>query len=326
MGCSDCESLGLGVTREHDGRYRCELSGTKWFTCRYVAALLSKRMLLIATLIVGAGAFWLLRPASTRLLSFVWWRISTGHSVDTQFVRVNDASLYVESVGEGPAVLLLPGGLSTIDSFFSQLPDLAARFRVIAIEPRGHGRSKPITDLTYRLLAADAVAVLDALNVPNASVVGWSDGGTTGLMMALEHPERVSRLVAISANFAPSGIDDEAQRRLHEATPDDGWFMRALYRWRAGSSADWSKLWHAVTTMWRTRPVVDISELRRIYTPTLLIVGDNDTVTTEHATEMVNELPNAELIIIEEGHHTSLIWQADQVNEQIIDFLNAAEP
>ncbi len=284
-------------------------------------------MLLIATLIVGAGAFWLLRPASTRMLSYAWWRVSSGHGVTTQFVRVNDASLYVESVGEGPAVLLLPGGLSTIDSFFSQLPDLAARFRVIAIEPRGHGRSNPITDLTYRLLAADAVAVLDALDVPRAYVVGWSDGGTTGLMMALEHPERVSRLVAISSNFAPSGIDVEAQQLLRDGTPDDGgWFMRALYRWRAGSGADWPKLWHTVTTMWQTRPVVEISELRRIHTPTLLIVGDNDTVTTEHATEMVNELPNAELIIIEEGHHTSLIWQADQVNEQIIDFLNAAEP
>jgi pimeloyl-ACP methyl ester carboxylesterase len=144
-------------------------------------------------------------------------------------------------------------------------------------------------------------------------------------MMGLEYPERIQRLVAISANFAPSGIDAEEQQRLLDATPSDhGWFARALYRWRAGSHADWSKLWHAVTTMWRTRPVVDMTELRRIRTPTLLIVGDNDLVTVDHAKEIANELPSAQLAVIDEGHHTSLIWHSDQVNDLITDFLRGS--
>jgi pimeloyl-ACP methyl ester carboxylesterase len=283
-----------------------------------------KRKLLVVIASVVAVASWWLSPATTNLVRYALWRANSNGT--SQYVQVNGESLYVETHGDGLPVLLLPGGLSTLDSFFSQWPSLAARYRVIAIEPRGHGRSTPITELTYRQLAADAIAVLDALGIAQVSIVGWSDGGTTGLMMALEYPQRVKKLVAISANFSPTGIDAAAQSAVSDdATAGPNRMAYVLYRWRAGRNANWDELRRVVTTMWLTRPIMAMSELQRVRAPTLLIVGSNDLVTLEHTREMAAMLGDAELCVIEEGHHTSLIWDADEVTQRIMDFLARAD-
>jgi len=277
------------------------------------------RRIAIAGGIVASIAL-LCYPVTWRLLRYAWWRVAEPSDAG-RFLAVNGARLYVEEHGRGAPVLLLPGGLTTIDSFFAQLPWLSSRFRTIAIEPRGHGRSTPTTELTYRLLAEDALSVMDELDIETAAVVGWSDGGTTALMMSLLQPERVSRIVAISANFDPDAVPaDNGDGALGGA---DGQYCLAhvVYRWRAGAGGDWPALKRAVVRMWQTRPVLPLDALVAVKVPTLLIVGSNDLIPVEHIRQMAAKMPSAEVVVIPEGRHTSLIWDAKDVNALLERFL-----
>ncbi|RZK51127.1 MAG: alpha/beta fold hydrolase, partial [Hymenobacter sp.] len=114
----------------------------------------------------------------------------------------NGVKLYYEIYGQGPPLLLLHGNGESINSFRYQIADFARQYQVIAVDTRDHGKSAATKGaLTYDLFAQDMVALLDALRVPAAHLVGWSDGGNTGLSMALHHPARVKSLVTMGANI-----------------------------------------------------------------------------------------------------------------------------
>ena len=138
---------------------------------------------------------------------FYLWKVYSGKAHGGQHIRVDDASIYCETFGSGPPVLVLHGGLGYIEDMSFQIRALAKSHFVIAVDSRGHGRSTGANGpLNYSLMSDDMVKVLDSLNINRVDVVGWSDGGIIGLDLAMRHPERVRRLVAISANYNPDGL------------------------------------------------------------------------------------------------------------------------
>ena len=174
------------------------------------------------------------RTVSVNVARYLIWRLtSTAITVKGQ-VRNANANIHYVSYGSGPAVLLLHGGLSNRLSWFSQVPELVdAGWRVILPDTRGHGDSDlGSNDLSYRLLAADVVKILDRLSIRRADVVGWSDGGNTALLLARYWPERVRRMVVISANFNPEGLKPEAQE---ENTGPSRGIERWWKRWWTGA-------------------------------------------------------------------------------------------
>ena len=162
---------------------------------------------------VVAGVL-LLMPISGNFARYLWWRYTADPGPETGSVDTEGAAIHYQHYrGRGPAILLLHGGLSHRLSWFSQLPWLVSSGRgIVVIDIRGHGRSGlGERALSYLRLASDVLAVMDALHLPKADIIGWSDGGNTALVLAHRWRKRVERIVAISANYDPSGLTEDAR-------------------------------------------------------------------------------------------------------------------
>jgi len=273
----------------------------------------------IAAVGVLIGAFYL-RTVPANFVRYLIWRFTSTAFVTKGQVSVGDTDIHYVSYGSGPPVLLLHGGLSNRLSWFSQLPRLVeSGRRVVLPDTRGHGDSTlGSTELSYRLFAADAATVLDRLSIEKTDVVGWSDGGNTALLLGRYWPQRVRRMVLISANFNPAGLTPEAQKETSE--PSRG-IVRWLKRWWTGAGDRLRELEIRVKRMWQTRPNLQRADLATITAPTLVIVGEADVVSTSHACLMAEWLANGSLAIIAGGHFTP-VTQAQRVNELMLEFLN----
>lgn len=164
--------------------------------------------------------------------------------------EVNGIKLYFASYGEGPPVILLHGGAGNGDHWANQVPALGAKYRVIVVDARGHGRStRDGRPLSYQLMADDLLALMDQLKLDEAALVGWSDGGIIALDVALRHPERVSKLVASGANFDLAGTQKGGDSPAFAT-----YFARcaADYAKLSPTPTDYQGLTAALRPMWRT--------------------------------------------------------------------------
>ena len=166
---------------------------------------------------------------------------------------------------------------------------------------------------TYSNLAADVVAVLDQLGIGRADIIGWSDGGNTALRLAGLHPGRVGKMILISANYSPDGLRDPSLSNF-----TDGGFTR-LKRWLVGSHD--RLLIAEIKHLWQNYPQISHEELNAIDTPTLVIIGEHDEITIEHAEEMVRALPHASLHVVAGAGHHALLTHANVVNDLAKAFL-----
>lgn len=278
---------------------------------------------IIATLCLALLLLYRL-PMTKPALRYLAWQLTQGRSGEHGYVTLKDCRIYYEVHGNGAPVILLHGGLTSVEAWFAELPLLAKRFRVIAIDLRGHGRSTlGEQPFTYRLLAEDIVQVMQALDVPSADIVGWSDGGNVGLTLGIYNPQRVKRLITLGANYHPDGLTDAAQESLGGATPaNHSLLTRLWYKWLSPDPDSWETLWHRTTDMWRSYPQLDRQDLAEIKSPTLIVQGEFDTVLIEHSRAMVNAIANAKLVIIAGEGHNLLFDAPEQVAEIIDNFLD----
>ena len=135
--------------------------------------------------------------------------------VSSGYADVNGIKLYHEIYGEGEPLVLIHGGLTTIGEMLGWVRPLAKTRRVIAVEMQGHGRTAD-TDrpMSFTTLGDDIAMLLDHLEIPKADLVGHSFGGATAIRAAIQHPEKVRRLVVISSPYARSGWCPEAQKGM----------------------------------------------------------------------------------------------------------------
>ncbi len=275
-------------------------------------------------LFVLLSGYILLMPVSAALVRYLFWTRTPAATVLRKSVRTGDVNLHFVCYGSGPAVLLLHGGLSNRLAWFSQIPWLVGAGRQVVVpDIRGHGDSGLGTrELNYRLLASDAVQVLDKLNIRQADVIGWSDGGNTALLLGRYWPRRAKRIVAISANFNPSGLTAEALEDAHMQSSGLEYWLK---RWWTGAGRRLVELEKRIKRMWRNFPVLQSVDLQEISVPTLVIVGENDVVSIDHAQQMADLLPHGSLKVVPGGHSTP-ITHSKQVNEAIAEFLGIPIP
>jgi pimeloyl-ACP methyl ester carboxylesterase len=220
------------------------------------------------------------------------------------------AQIYYAVYGKAaaPAVILLHGGLGNGDHFAHQVPALADRFRVIAIDSRGQGRSTlGKGKLSYAAMAADVVAVMDALKLPKASIAGWSDGGAVALALGIGHPARVDRLFVFGTNYDAHGTKARAG-----TTPT---FAAYAARCRAdslrftGSKAAYDAAVAALAPVWREPASFTREQLRSIKARTLVADGDHDEIIVlDQIKEMATLIPNGKVAVLEGTSHFAL-WQ-----------------
>lgn len=283
------------------------------------------RMLIILcmTFVVLGLFIWLTRPISTHAITYLWWRLFEDKTLQSDTVYNHDAEIYYQTYGHGNPLILLHGGLSSSLDWFSELPGLSKAFQVVTIDLRGHGRSTlGSRPFTYELLASDVIAVLNKLKIEKADFAGWSDGGNVALIIALNYPQRVRRLITISANFNPSGLTDDAIAMNNHSGPyDHSLISRLLYRMFSPNPAQWQTLWQQVTQLWKCYPQLRNTDLTSITSSTLVIVGANDVIDAEHAEMMATYIPNARQVTIPHVGHAVLKQAPETMLSTIKGFL-----
>lgn len=244
---------------------------------------------------------------------------------DMAYAPVNGLDLYYERHGSGRPLVLLHGGLMTIDLNWAPLLEpLAATRQVIAVELQGHGHTAD-TDrpMTIGGLARDVVALLDHLSIADADLFGFSLGGLVACAIALGEPTRVGKLVVASADaHRPPGrerppLDDD---RL--PTPADFQAMRDAYDAVAPDPTHFDEFATKTSTMVHEFPGWT-HELRSLQVPTLLIFGDRDFSPLPDVVEMFELLPNAQLAVLPGTTHVGLSRRPTELVALLTPFLSA---
>lgn len=204
------------------------------------------------------------------------------------FVPVTGGEVWYATYGSGTPLVLIHGGLMTIETFGPVLEALAASRQVVAVELQGHGRTGPLDrPMSFAAMAADVAEVITTLGIGPVDVVGYSMGSTIGLRLALDRPELVRKLVAASAPYAYSGWHDYNQQGMRSLSAADAPMMvgTPLYEAFAAVNPDpetnFPKLLDQMRYMGED---YDWSaEIPNIKAPTMLVYGDWDAVRTSHA-------------------------------------------
>lgn len=248
------------------------------------------------------------------------------------YLSINGEELYSEVAGAGDPVLLLHGGFCSIEQLRGQSDALVADYQVFAFERSGHGRSADIdTDYSYARGIADTLAFLDAQGLESVHVIGYSDGAIIGLMLAMEHPERVRSLVAISANLDPDVFTPAAGNgpRLDsppsaphiagEPKPD---LERMHYERLSPDGAGHADAVLAkLMRLWTSEPHIDPAHLAAVRAPTLILSGDRDSIPPAHSLLIAASIPGAQLAIVPGTGHGLIAERPELISTLIWDFL-----
>jgi len=221
------------------------------------------------------------------------------------YAEVNGIQMYYEMYGQGKPFVLIHGGGSTIQTTFGKVIPLFAKNRqVIAVELQAHGRtSDRNTDSSFEQDADDVAALLKNLKIDKADFFGFSNGGTTTLQIAIRHPEIVDKIIVGSALAKRQGVPEWFWGFMKEAKlenmPEQ---LKAAYKEVAPDTSG-LKVMHDrdAKRMVNFKDIPD-EQIKSIKVPTLIIIGDKDVITPEHAIELNRQIPNSELAIIPGGH------------------------
>jgi len=245
-----------------------------------------------------------------------------------QRVTANGVDTYYEIDGEGEPVLLLHGGFVSIEAWEPQRAALAERYRLYLPERRAHGRTPDVPGpLGYDVQAEDTIAFMEAVGLSSTHLVGWSDGAIVGLEVALARPDLVRSLVLIGTAVHVEGGTDEARREVATMTSAGlGPYVRDMYdRLSPDGPEHFEAVFERLVEVWRTEPSHELADLAAVHVPTLVLIGDHDYVSVEHAAAMQRSFPNAQLAVVPGTDHFLLFQRPELANRLLLDFLAGAE-
>ena len=241
---------------------------------------------------------------------------------DQGYVERDGARIWYATYGSGAPVILLHGGLGHSGNWGYQVPALAGSgYRVIVMDSRGHGRStRDAQPFSYELMASDVLAVMDALHLEKASLVGWSDGACTALVLAAKAPARIAGVFFFGCNMDPSGV------KPFEATPTlNRCFARHAkdYAQLSATPEHFKDFVDAVTRMQQTQPNYSAEDLSRISVPVAIVQSEHDEfIKREHAEYLARSIPNAELVVLDGVSHFAPLQRPEQFNGAMLAFLH----
>ena len=207
-----------------------------------------------------------------------------------KYADVNGIKLYYEIYGEGQPLVVLHGNGGSIDYASSLYSDFIKKYKVIAIDSRGQGKSTDTNDpMTYDKMASDVNELLEQLKIDSVLIFGHSDGAILGLLLALDYPKKVKKVLAFAPNMQPDSL--------------------AIFPWaiayinraiKAPKNATDKKL----NEMMRDYPNVPYSKLSKIKAPVLIMGGDRDVIRPEHLLKLFQSIPNSQMCIVPGATHS----------------------
>lgn len=222
---------------------------------------------------------------------------------------VNGIKMYYEIYGSGKPLVLLHGNGGSIKGHARRIEYFKNQFQVIAIDSRGHGKSTDTSNkqLNYKQMADDVSVLLDSLKIKDTYIWGKSDGGILGLLIAIHHPEKVSKLAAFGANLYPGkkAVYDEIDKLVMDTlkvTKDSR--TKNLY------------------TLLAYQPDIKDKDLQKIKCPVLIMSGDRDAIRLEHSIEIFNNIENSNLFVMPGATHFGSYEKTELFNMVLSSFFN----
>ena len=237
-----------------------------------------------------------------------------------KYFNLRGIQMYCEEYGNGKPLLMIHGNGGSISAFRNNIGYFATKYHVIALDSRSQGKSvDPADSLSFEMMADDEAALLDAMHIDSAYVLGWSDGGINALLLAMRHPGKVIKLASTGANLWPDStaivpgfwMGD----KRHFETMDAGKIKTAKEK------NDWKLFlldWY--------QPNVHLKALKAIKSPSLIIAGDHDLIRLEHTVQIFQSIPKASLWILPNSSHGTLIDYADEFNKKVDAFFTGSKP
>jgi pimeloyl-ACP methyl ester carboxylesterase len=264
--------------------------------------------------------------------------VSAQQKPATGYAQVNGLKMYYEVHGNGDPVVLLHGSFMTITNNWTQwIGELAKTRKVIAVEMQGHGRTADIDrDFSYENLADDVAALLDHLKIPSADLIGYSMGGGVAMQCAIRHPEKVRKVVSISARFRQDGFVKEGLDVFPKLTPEafKGSPIEIEYKKLSPTPDKFADLVNHIKEM-ASRPFdFGADKLKATKAPMFFIHGDADGVRLEHIGEMfrlkgdeiygdLRPRSASRLAILPDTTHVTLMQRMTTIVPMVNDFLDA---
>jgi pimeloyl-ACP methyl ester carboxylesterase len=272
---------------------------------------------------------------------------NTSERPNGSYALVNGLNMYYEIHGSGQPLVLLPGGFMTVEAMGEIVPQLAVTRRVIAVELQGHGHTADIErPFRYELMADDIAALITHLGLERADIFGFSLGGGVGLQTAIQHPEVVRKLTLASTAFKRDGWYPEVLAGMASLSVEAfaGTPIHEAYR----KTSPRPEAWPTVVAKMRHLLSEDydwVEGVAALKTPTLIVIGDADSIRPAHAVEMFGllgggkadgdmaGLPSAQLAVLPATTHVGwappyhgIITRTELLLPIITEFLDAPMP
>jgi pimeloyl-ACP methyl ester carboxylesterase len=274
------------------------------------------------------------------IFTVLFWAPVSVHSQEptTGYAPVNGLKMYYEIHGSGEPLVLLHGSFMTIPSNWTGWIDEFAKTRkVIVVEMQGHGRTADINrDFSYENLADDIAAMLDYLKIKQADLLGYSMGGGVAMLVAIRHPEKVRKVVSVSAVFRHDGWVKEALDAFPQLTADSfkGSPIESEYKKLSPTPDAFAAFVKRVIAMDLKPYDFGADRLRATNAPFLFIHGDADGVRLDHIAEMfrlkgdeimgdMRPRSQSRLAVLPDTTHITLMEKSDAIIPIVNDFLDA---
>lgn len=242
-------------------------------------------------------------------------------------VHVNDIDMWRAEFGppNGRPVIMVHGGLANANYFGKVIPYLVDEgFHVIAVDSRGHRRStRSAQPYSYELMESDVVAMMDALHIPKADFVGWSDGGIIGIVMAIHNPEHLNRVFAFGANTVPEGLIPDFDKaglfkEFEERAGEE-------YKRLSPTPGQYDSFLKQISQMWATQPHITVEQLKAIHTPVVIADGRYDEgIKQSHDRYMASTIPDARLVILPGVSHFAMLQNPPLFARAVLDAFTAS--
>jgi pimeloyl-ACP methyl ester carboxylesterase len=229
------------------------------------------------------------------------------------YIKTRGFNMYYETYGQGEPLLIIHGNGGSINNFLYQIPFFSKTYKVILADSRAQGKSVDSSDsLSYEMMADDLNALLDTLHLDSCYVIGWSDGGINGLLLAMRYPARVKKLAVTGANLWP------------DTTAVDPF----VYNWAMSFNDTLAKMKQTpqiknqrkLAHLLSYEPHITIGQLQKIQCPTLVIGGDHDVLLPQHTLLIAQSIPKSYLWIVPGSGHSVPIFYKEQFNQTVNDF------
>ncbi|MBP9740408.1 MAG: alpha/beta hydrolase [Chitinophagaceae bacterium] len=259
--------------------------------------------------------FFLLVLFTISCTAFCQSKIDYGNNkVAGKYYNIRGINLYTEQYGNGQPVLLIHGNGGSIKSMASAIPYFSNNYKVIAIDSRSHGKSTDNADsLSFEMMADDCAELLNQMHIDSAYVIGWSDGGIVALILAMRHPNKVIKLASTGANLWPDSTALIPSLWKNEKTTYDS------LKFKKKVSSKEKNDWKVFMLDWE-QPNISLTTLQNILCPSLIICADRDVINLEHTVKIYQNIRNANLWILPNSGHATLIEHADEFNKKVDSF------